>query len=120
MRSWFFWRPLMSQFLRSLLNDDAGFIFSVELMLVFVILLLGIIAGLTALRSSVVVELYETGQAILALNQTYTISGVTGCCGSSGFSDAEDSAGFKTVVGNILLNAPACVTGTTVDINVVV
>ncbi len=81
----------MRNLMQKLWKDDGGFIVSFELMLIFVILLLGIIAGLTNLRNAVVAELTETGEAILALNQGYTISGLSGCSGSSAASGATDT-----------------------------
>ncbi len=86
----------MRNLLKKLWDDDGGFIVSFELMLVFVILLLGIIAGLTALRNAVVAELVETGQAVLALQQGFTINGTSSCGGSSQASGAVDVAGTIT------------------------
>jgi hypothetical protein len=89
--------------LKQLWNDDAGFIVSTELLLIFVILVLGLIAGLTNLRTAVVIELTESAQAILALNQGYNINGVSGCNGFSNGSSATDvngSVGLSSAGGS--------------------
>jgi hypothetical protein len=80
--------------LKQLWNDDAGYIISTEMLLIFVILVLGLIAGLGNLRMAIVNELTESAQALLALNQGYTISGLSGCSGTSAGSSASDSNGF--------------------------
>jgi hypothetical protein len=79
--------------------DDAGYIISTEMLLIFVILVLGLIAGMANLRMAIVNELTESAQAILQLNQSFTISGLTGCSGSSGASGATDTPGTTTLVG---------------------
>jgi hypothetical protein len=86
----------MANMLKKLWQDDGGFIVSFELMLIFVILLLGIIAGLANLRIAVVNELTETGQSILTLNQGYSISGISSCTGFSAPSGANDTNGTLT------------------------
>lgn len=62
--------------MKKLWNDDAGFIISVEWLLVFTIVLLGLIVGLTAVRNAVDSELVESANAISVLDQTYSFSGV--------------------------------------------
>lgn len=84
----------MRNLFKRLWNDDAGFIFSFELMLVFVILLLGVTVGLTAVRQAVVSELEETANAILALSQGYTIQGLVGCCAEMQGTEAIDVPGL--------------------------
>ena len=95
--------------LKQLWNDDAGYIVTTEMLLIFVILVLGLIAGLANLRMAIVNELTESGLAILNLNQSYTIAGLTGCSGSSGASGATDTTGSlsltaSTVAPNIISN----------------
>lgn len=69
----------MRSLLKRLWNDDAGVIISIELLFLFVILTLGLIAGWTNLRAAINSELTETANAILALDQGYGISGAQGC-----------------------------------------
>jgi Flp pilus assembly pilin Flp len=65
-------------------NDDRGVIITFELLFLFVILVLGLIAGWTALRNALDAELTETAQAILSLDQSYIITGVQNCGGANG------------------------------------
>ena len=86
--------------LSQLWNDDAGYIISTEMLLIFVILVLGLIAGLANLRMAIVNELTESGLALLNLSQSYTIAGLTGCSGSSGASGMTDSSGTNTLTAS--------------------
>jgi Flp pilus assembly pilin Flp len=74
-------------------NDEAGVIISAELVLVLTILVIGMIVGLNAVRTSVVQELGDIAEAFGIISQTYSYGGVTHCCGStpgSQFTDAID------------------------------
>lgn len=86
----------MRSLFQRLWNDDAGFIFSFELMLIFVILILGITVGMTAVRNAIVAEFEETANAILALSQGYTIQGLVGCCSEVQGTEAIDVPGLVT------------------------
>lgn len=61
--------------LRTLLNDEAGFIVSAELVLVATILVIGLIVGLSEVQHAVVAELNDVAEAIGSLNQSYLSSG---------------------------------------------
>lgn len=76
--------------LKQLWNDDAGFIVSTELLLIFTIVVLGLVVGLTNVRNAVVTELTEVASAILALNQSYNITGLSGCGGTVGGTSVTD------------------------------
>jgi hypothetical protein len=68
----------MAQLLRKLWQDDCGALISSEFLFVATILVIGVIVGLTAVRSAVNAELTQLGNAFLALSQGYTISGQSG------------------------------------------
>lgn len=68
---------------RKLWRDDAGFVLSVEMLLIAVILVVGLIGGLSALRAAVVTELSQLGEAILQLDPGYNIVSVGSTTGSS-------------------------------------
>lgn len=95
--------------LMQLWNDDAGYIVTTEMLLIFVILVLGLIAGLANLRMAIVNELTESGLALLNLNQGYTIAGLSGCSGSSAGSGVTDNSGsltlFSTTVTSLIQSA---------------
>src|SRR6202011_2228414 len=77
----------MVKFMRKLPSklwaDDAGFVISVEMLFICVILVIGIIGGLAALRASVAAEFAHLGSAILALDPGYNIVAVGSTSGSS-------------------------------------
>ncbi len=75
-------------------KDDAGFIISIELILVSTIVVIGLITGLAAIRNAVVSELSDVAGAIANLNQSYQLNGSSSPSGStagSGFVDNTDS-----------------------------
>jgi hypothetical protein len=76
--------------LRNLWKDDAGFVFSAELVLVATILVLGLLVGMTAVRDAVVSELSDVAGAIQDLNQSYEFYGVVGHSGETAGSDFVD------------------------------
>ena len=61
--------------LRALLNDEAGFVVSAELVLIATILVIGLIVGLSEVQHGVVQELNDIGDAIGNVNQSYFYSG---------------------------------------------
>ena len=60
---------------RQLLNDEAGFIVSAELVLVATLLVIGMIVGLSEVQHAVVQELGDVGNAIGKVNQSYGYTG---------------------------------------------
>jgi Flp pilus assembly pilin Flp len=92
------WRFLMRNVFAQLINDEAGFIVSAELVLVATIGVLALIVGLTEVAFNVNNELEDVGSAIGSINQTYQYNGTSGTKGQvagSVFwdnSDAGDSA----------------------------
>jgi Flp pilus assembly pilin Flp len=81
----------MRQMMRKLWNDDCGATFTVEIVFVVTILVLGIITGLVAIRQAVISETTELAQAIMALNQSYSFSGQSNCESSTAGSSASDT-----------------------------
>ena len=91
-------------------NDDAGFIVSIELILIATIAVIGLIAGLTSIRDGVVSELSDVAGSVQDLNQSYTFNGVVGHSAStagSGFTDATD---FCDDAEDIAGQADNCIT----------
>lgn len=77
-------------------DDDGGALIATEFLFVATILIIGIVVGLSGLRSAINAELTELGNAILALSQGYTVSGVTGCCSAVDGSQAIDTPSLLT------------------------
>ncbi len=73
----------MRKLLSKLWADDGGFIISVEMLFITVILVIGIIGGLAALRAAVATELANLGAAIMNLDPGYDIVSVGSTTGSS-------------------------------------
>lgn len=60
-------------------SDESGVILSAELVLILTIAVLGIITGLACVRTAVVEELVSLGAAFRSLNQSYFVTGFSGC-----------------------------------------
>jgi Flp pilus assembly pilin Flp len=86
----------MAQLMRKLWQDDCGALISSEFLFVATILVIGVIIGLTALRSAVNAELTQLGNAFLALSQGYTISGQSSSSAQVDGSMAIDSPQLLT------------------------
>ena len=77
-----------------LLNDEAGFIVSAELVLISTIVVIGLVVGLAELSLNINNELEDVGAAISCIQQTYDIEGLSGHQGWAGGSDFYDQAEF--------------------------
>ena len=98
----------MKSMLKKLWSDDCGALIATEFLFVATILIIGIITGLSSVRSAVNAELTELANAILALSQGYSISGQTGCCSSTEGSQAIDTP--STITG------PTCTPPTSISV----
>lgn len=83
-----------------------GFALTSELVLVSTITVLGVTAGLVALRDATMAELHDLSEAVGALNQSYAYQGIDflgtgatllGSVAGSIFLDGADSAAGDTV-----------------------
>lgn len=80
--------------LTQLLNDEAGFIISAELVLVSTILVIGMIVGLSELANGINQELEDVASAFGAINQSYYVAGFTGHKGFTAGSQFRDNVDF--------------------------
>lgn len=79
--------------MKSLFNDENGFVVSAELILVSTIVVLGLIVGLTEVRQAISEELEDVASAIGSMNQSYSYCGLVtqkACVSGSRFSDNKD------------------------------
>ena len=79
--------------MKSLFNDENGFVISAELILVSTIVVLGLIVGLVEVRQAISEELEDVAAAIGSMNQSYTYSGLKtskSCFSGSRFFDDRD------------------------------
>ena len=79
---------------KKLWNDDAGFIVSVELVLIATIAVIGLLAGMTAVRDGVVSELSDVAGSVQDLNQSYAFNGVVGHSAATAGSNFQDNLDF--------------------------
>ncbi|MBX3414548.1 MAG: hypothetical protein KF708_17810 [Pirellulales bacterium] len=80
--------------IRRLWNEEDGAIVSSELVLVATLLVIGVVTGLSSVRTAVVTELGDVADAIGAINQSYSFGGTTGhhsATSASAFTDAPDA-----------------------------
>lgn len=75
-------------------NDEAGFIVSLELILIATIVVIGMITGLATVRNAVVQELSDVAGAVQDINQSYTFNSAAGPISNTAgsvFVDTMDS-----------------------------
>jgi Flp pilus assembly pilin Flp len=90
----------MKHLLAKLWKDDCGALIATEFLFIATILVIGIIVGLTAVRSAVNVELTNLANAILALNMSYSFGGQSGCC--------AETSGSQLIVISQSIPGPIC------------
>lgn len=91
--------------MRKLLNDEAGFIVSAELVLVLTIGVLAMVVGLAAVRDSVTSELNDVSNAIGAMSQSYNFSGLAKGRHGGGVHAATSGSGFNDRTDNCDCNS---------------
>ncbi len=84
----------MTSLIKTLWNDENGFIVSAELVLIATILIVGLVVGLAEVSHAVNNELEDVASAFGSMNQSFYVKGLhSDCKGStpgSGFHDEED------------------------------
>ena len=91
----------MNALFTNLMNDEAGFIVSAELILVATIAVLAMVVGLSEVALNVSEELEDVGSAFGSVTQTYQIQGLTGHMGFTGGSRFNDTVDFCDRTGDI-------------------
>lgn len=83
----------MKNIITQLINDEAGFIVSAELVLISTIAVLGMIVGLSEVANNVNNELEDVGSAFSSIDQSFYLDNAHGhkaCTDSSSFYDRSD------------------------------
>lgn len=92
-------------------KDESGIV-ALEYLLIATVVGLGIVVGLGNLEGALNAEYSELANAILALNQGYTVMNQSGCKAYKAGSRADDTAGSvsygATNVGPNTINREAC------------
>ena len=96
--------------LNRLWMEETGAILSAEVMLVASILVIGVIAGLSSLRDSIVTELADVAQALGNVNQSYSFGGVSGHHVYNGGGMFVDNTDFCDTPDLAVFQAAKCVT----------
>ena len=94
---------------QTLWNDEAGFIVSIELILIATIAIIGLITGMTAVRDAVVSELSDVAGAVQDLNQCYSFDGVSGHSASTCGSDYIDATDWCDDADDTAIVADNCI-----------
>lgn len=95
------------QILSQLLNDEAGFIASAELILIATIVVISMVVGLSEVSYAINAELNDVAGAFGSMNQSYRYSGVNGQPGQSNGSGFQNGGDFGAGgQGQISLSAP--------------
>lgn len=82
----------MTTLFTNLINDEAGFVVSSELVLVATIGVLAMVVGLSEVALNVNNELEDVGSAFGNINQTYVVKGVLGHQGYLSGAEFKDNA----------------------------
>lgn len=85
----------MTHTFKMLLNDEAGFIISAELMLIITLMFCGAVVGFAAVRDALVNELNDVSHAIGAVSQGYKVSGLEKKRGNHGTHAYAEGFGFN-------------------------
>jgi len=94
--------------LKQLFHDEAGFIVSAELVLIFTLAFCGVAVGMSVVRDALVQELGDVAESIGALNQSYAWRDIVapdaanpndphGTCSGSGFEDQKDDCDCDSI-----------------------
>ncbi|ODA36506.1 branched-chain amino acid aminotransferase [Planctopirus hydrillae] len=94
----------MAHLLNQLMNDEAGFIVSAELVLVSTIAVLAMIVGLSEVALNINNELEDVGAAFGNINQSYKVGGLDGHMGGTYGSKYSDRQDFCDNYCNIVPN----------------
>lgn len=78
----------------ALKSDERGFVVSIELVLIAVVVLIGLIVSFSAARDAFIGELADIAGSVQDINQSYTVNGAVGLSATSagmGFNDLPDA-----------------------------
>lgn len=95
---------------QKLWNDEAGFVVSIELILLASIAVIGLIAGMAAVRDAAVSELSDVAGAVQDVNQSYSYFGVVGHAASTAGSGYLDNLDFCDSLEDPANAADNCIT----------
>jgi hypothetical protein len=86
--------------LRTLFNDETGFVVSAEILVIFTLIFCAAVVGFAVIRDSLVHEMHDVSEAIGAVSQSYNVTGLRKArsngdyharCSGFGFNDRADN-----------------------------
>lgn len=98
-------------------NDDAGIV-AFEYLLVATILGLALVVGLAAVSNALNAEMTELANAILALDQGYSVASQSTCVSFKAGSSASDSTGNMTFGKSLPAISPAATSAVSTGVSV--
>ncbi len=84
----------MNAVIANLINDEAGFILSAELILIGTIAVLAMVVGLSEVSMNINKELEDVASAFGSVNQSFRANGMNGHGGSNSGSSFGDQTDF--------------------------
>ena len=91
----------MNALLKNLLNEEAGFILSAELVLIATLGVLALIVGLSEVSFNINNELQDVGRAFGSINQSFSMQGQNGNGGSS-YNNSPNNMGSDIMAGGTM------------------
>ena len=86
---------------RQFWRDDAGFVVSAELIFITTIMVIGLIAGLSAVRNQMALELADLADAVSEFDQSFSFAAVTATVGSVAGSNFVDAPDLGEAIGDV-------------------
>jgi len=92
--------------LRTLINDESGFVVTAEILVVFTLIFCATVVGFAVVRDSLVHEIHDVSEAIGAVSQSYNVTGLRKArnngnfharCSGFGFNDRADDCDCKGI-----------------------
>lgn len=85
--------------LRTLINDESGFVVTAEILVIFTLIFCATVVGFAVIKDSLAHELHDVSEAIGSVSQSYNVVGLRKArsngnyhaqCSGFGFNDAAD------------------------------
>jgi Flp pilus assembly pilin Flp len=86
--------------LRHIWRDDHGFM-TFEWVLLLTLLVIGIVAGLTGARDAVIDELGDVAEAVVNIDQSYSVAPFTETCNGQGQPVSAPGFSFQDTPANV-------------------
>lgn len=96
----------MHAFIKTLWNDEAGFIVSAELVLISTMAVLAMVVGLSEVSVAVHRELGDVSDAFGVVNQGFRYQGLTGHDGATNGTNFSDGSDFCDTGNGMTSTAP--------------